>query len=74
MQTYEEKFVDKLKYEEKQIYFTQYLPIVEPTEKLDNELLDLQYQLSNEYDKLEGTRHFNWLISEYGEDVFSDRD
>lgn len=50
----------------------------EKDEKKKNELeakLDLvEEEIDNIYTRREGEAHIKWLLSEYGEDVFPDRD
>jgi hypothetical protein len=69
-----ESFLNQLSYEEKRIYFTQFLPVAKEIEKLDDELIPIDMNLDKEYDAQEGEAHINWLRSEYGDDVFPDRD
>jgi hypothetical protein len=42
--------------------------------KLERELFEVEYQIDTIHDMREGEDHIQWLLSEFGEDVFPDRD
>lgn len=42
--------------------------------QLESELWEVESQIDRIYDEREGEAHINWLLSEFGEDVFPDRD
>lgn len=42
--------------------------------QLESELWEVESQIDRLYDEREGEAHIRWLLSEFGEDVFPDRD
>lgn len=42
--------------------------------ELEHELFEVERQIDMIYDAREGEAHIKWLLSEFGEDVFPDRD
>ncbi len=42
--------------------------------KLETELELVEDEIDSIYTRRSGKAHINWLLSEYGEDVFPDRD
>jgi hypothetical protein len=46
----------------------------ETREDIESQLYEVERQIDKIYDAREGEAHMKWLLSEFGEDVFPDRD